>query len=91
MTNMNSVTLPIGSISVINKIERDIGLISGIFGNSGGKSKDFVGIAKLFLANRIEDTVSVHQLLPTSTTEKFELLGIKKNLQKDRFTGPFKR
>ena len=75
---MNSVTLPIGSISVIDKIERDIGLISGIFTNSGGKSKDFVGIAKLFLANRIEDTVSVHQLLPTSTTEKFELLGIKK-------------
>ena len=63
---MNSVTLPIGSISVIDKIEKDIGLISGIFGTSGGKSKDFVGIAKLFLENRIEDTVSVHQLLPTS-------------------------
>ena len=74
---MNSVTLPIGSISVIDKIEKDIGLISGIFGNSGGKSKDFKGIAKLFLANRIEDTVSVHRLLPTSTHEKFELLGIK--------------
>ncbi len=73
---MNSVTLPIGSISVIDKIEKDIGLISGIFGNSGGKSKDFVGIAKLFLANRIEDTVSVHQLLPTSSKEKLGLLGI---------------
>ena len=33
---MNSVTLPMGSISVIDKIEKDIGLISGIFGNSGG-------------------------------------------------------
>ena len=73
---MNSVTLPIGSISVIDKIEEDTGLISGIFRNSGGKSKDFVGIAKLFLANRIEDTVSVHQLLPTSSKEKLGLLGI---------------
>jgi transposase len=73
----NNVTLPLGSISLIDKIEKEIGLISGIFGNSGGKSKDFVGIAKLFLANRIEDTVSIHQLLPTSSPEKLELLGIK--------------
>ena len=69
---MNSVTLPIGSISVIDKIEKDLGLISGIFWNSGGKSKDFVGIAKLLLANRIEDTVSVHKLLPTSSKEKLD-------------------
>ena len=73
---MENVTLPLGSISVIDKVEKDIGLISGIFGNSGGRSKNFVGIAKLFLANRIEDTVSVHQLLPTSAPEKFGLLGI---------------
>ena len=76
---MDNVTLPIGSIATIDKIERDIGLISGVFRNTGGKSKDFVGIAKLFLANRIEDTVSVHQLLPTSSKEKFELLGIKED------------
>ncbi len=73
----NNVTLPLGSISVIDKVEKDIGLISGIFGNSGGRSRDFVGIAKLFLANRIEDTVSVHRLLPTSSSEKLELLGIR--------------
>ena len=72
----NNVTLPLGSISLIDNIEKEIGLISGIFGNSGGRSKDFIGIVKLFLTNRIDDTVSVHQLLPTSTQEKFELLGI---------------
>jgi hypothetical protein len=43
----NNVTLPLGSISVIDKVEKDIGLISGIFGNSCGRSRDFVGIAKL--------------------------------------------
>ncbi len=74
---MENVTLPLGSISVIDKVEKDIGLISGIFGNSGGRSRDFVGIVKLFLANRIDDTVSVHRLLPTSSSEKLELLGIK--------------
>lgn len=75
---MNSVTLPIGSIYVIDKIENDLGLIPGIFGNSGGRSKDFVGIAKFLLVNRIEDTVSVHQLLPTSSKERLELLGVSK-------------
>jgi len=74
---MKNITLPLGSISLIDKIEKEIGLISGIFGNSGGKSKDFEGIAKLFISNRIDDTVSVHQLLPTSAQEKLELLGIK--------------
>lgn len=38
---MNSVTLPLGSIAVIDKIEKAIELISGIFRNAGGKSKDF--------------------------------------------------
>ena len=71
----NNVTLPLGSISLIDNIEKEIGLISGIFGNSSGRSKDFVGIVKLFLTNRIDDTVSVHQLL-ISTQEKSELLGI---------------
>jgi transposase len=72
----NNVTLPLGSISLIDKIEKEIGLISGIFGNAGGKSKNFLGIAKLLLCNRLEDTVSIHQIAPTSTKEKFELLGI---------------
>ncbi len=75
---MNSITLPLGSIVAMDKIDIDIGLISGIFRNSGGRSKDFEGIAKLFLANRIEDTVSVHQLLPSSSKEKLRLLGIEK-------------
>ncbi len=77
---MNSITLPIGSISVIDKIEKDFGLISGIFENAGGKSKNFFGTAKLLLCNRIEDTVSVHQIMPTSPKEKFELLGIKREV-----------
>jgi len=65
---------------LLDKIEKDIGFISGIFGNTGGKSKNFIGIIKLFISNRIEDTVSVHQLLPTSPKEKLELLGIKGNI-----------
>lgn len=74
---MENVTLPLGSISIVDKVEKEIGLISAVFGNAGGKSKNFLGIAKLLLCNRLEDTVSVHRIVPTSSKEKFELLGIK--------------
>ena len=36
---MNSVTLPIGSISIMDKIDREYGLISSIFGKAGGMEK----------------------------------------------------
>ncbi len=73
-----NVTLPIGSISIVEKIEKDFGLVSGIFDGISGRSKEFKGIVKLLLVNRIEDAVSVHQILPTSSIERFELLGMKK-------------
>ena len=73
----DNVTLPIGSLSLINKIQSDYSLVSGIFGNAGGRSHNFLGIAKLLISNRIDNTVSVHQILPMSSTERFELLGIK--------------
>ena len=73
----NNVTIPIGSISLIDKIESDYGLISGIFGKTGGKTRNFIGAAKLLLCNRIDGAVSIHQILPMSSVERFALLGIK--------------
>ena len=35
---MKNVTLPLGSISIIDKIEMEYGLISGIFGKTGGRT-----------------------------------------------------
>ena len=72
----NNVTLPLGSLSVIDKIESDYGLISGISGKVGGKSRNFVGMVKPLLCNRMDDAVSVHQILPMSSEERFGLLGI---------------
>ncbi|MCL5094878.1 MAG: hypothetical protein M1168_02765 [Candidatus Marsarchaeota archaeon] len=43
----NNTTLPLGSISIIDKIEKDFGLISGIFGKAGGKTRNFVGTLKV--------------------------------------------
>ena len=72
----DTVTLPIGSLSVMDKIESDYGLISGIFGKTGGRTRNFVGAVKLLLCNRMDDAVSVHQILPMSSEERFGLLGI---------------
>ncbi len=80
MTNMNSVTLPLGSISIMDKIDREYGLISSIFGKAGGRSRNFVGAVKLLLCNRMDDAVSVHQILPMSSDERFGLLGLKEGI-----------
>jgi len=70
----NSISL--GGIGIIDKVEKDFGLVSGIFKGIGGKSKDFEGRVKLLLHNRLTYAVSVHQILPTSSDELFELLGM---------------
>ncbi len=77
---MNNVTLPIGGISIIDKIDMDYGLISGIFGKAGGRTRNFVGAVKFLLCNRMDNAVSVHQILPMSSNERFGLLGIKEGI-----------
>ena len=72
----NNVTLPLGSISLIDKAEKNYGLISGIIGKAGGRSRNFVGTVKLLLCNRMDDAVSMHRILPISSDERFGLLGI---------------
>ncbi len=72
----DNVTLPLGGIAITDKMEPDHGLISGIFGKAGGKSRNFVGTVKLLLCNRIDDAVSVHRILPMSSDERLGLLGI---------------
>ena len=68
-----------GSLAVLQQIEKEYGFISGIFGNVPTRHKDFVGQAKLLLYNRLNESVSVHQILPTSQSDLFELLGMSKN------------
>ena len=76
----DNVTLPLGSIAITDKIESDYGLISGIFGKAGGRSRNFVGMVKLLLCNRMDNAVSIHQILPMSSEERFGLLEINENI-----------
>lgn len=74
---MKSNTLSLGGVSLIDKVEKDFGLISGVFGGLTKKAKDFEGRIKVLLYNRLTHAVAVHQILNTYPSEAFELLGMK--------------
>lgn len=74
---MISNNLPLGGIAILDKVEKEYSFVSKIFKGVAGKSKDFEGRVKVLLHNRLTHAVSIHQILPTSSPELFELLGMK--------------
>ena len=76
ITSNKNMSFAAGSLAVLQQIEKKYGFISGMFGNVPTRHKDFVGQAKLLLYNRLNESVSVHQILPTSQSDLFELLGM---------------
>jgi transposase len=74
---MKANTFSLGGISLIDKVEKDFGLVSGVFEGVTKKAKDFQGRVKLLLYNRLTHGVSIHQILETYPRESFELLGLK--------------
>ena len=78
IASLRNMSFSVGSIGVLQKMEKEYGLISGIFGNAPTRHKDFLGQANLLLYNRLNESVSVHQILPTSPSDLFEILGMTK-------------
>jgi len=76
ITSLRNMSFSVGSIGVLQKMEKEYGLISGIFGNAPTRHKDFLGQVKLLLYNRLNESVSVHQIMPTSPSDLFEILGM---------------
>jgi len=74
---MKANTLSLGGIALLDKADKDFGLVSGIFGGVAGRIEDFAGRVKLLLYNRLSFAVSVHRILETYPGEALELLGIK--------------
>lgn len=71
--NMKNTTTPLGGIAIIDKVEKDFGLISSVFG--GIMSPAYIGRMKLLLNNRLTFATSVHQVLPTVSEDTCALLG----------------
>lgn len=62
---------------MIDKAEKDFGLVSGVFDGISERVKDFKARVKLLLYNRLTHAVSVHKILETYPGEVHELLGFK--------------
>ncbi len=52
-TQTTAVTLPLGGITLIDKVEKDFGLISGVFSCISSKARNFEARVKLLLYNRL--------------------------------------
>ena len=73
-THTIAKTIPLGGITLIDKAEKDFGLISGVFSCVSNRAKDLEARGKLLLYNRLTHAVSVHRILETYPEEVFEIL-----------------
>jgi len=62
-THTIAKTLPLGGITLIDKVEKDFGLISKVFSRISNRAKDLEARVKLLLYNRLTQAVSVHRIL----------------------------
>ena len=73
---MKNTSISLGSIVLIDKVEKRFNVFSELFSGLGGKSKDFVGCVKLHVYNRLTHSVSTHQILETYPEELAPYLGM---------------
>lgn len=72
---MKNITTPLGGICMVDKVEKDFGLISSVFG--GVLNSDYIGRVKLLLNNRLTYSMSVNQIMSVTPPETCLLLGTK--------------
>jgi len=73
-----NVTFSIGNVALIDKVDEELnGYFHRIFNGLAGKAQDFVPCAKLLIANRLGDCLSVSRLNDISE-EYFNRLGFSK-------------
>ena len=75
--SMKNITTPLGGIALIDKVEKEYGLITELFSNIG-ESKDFVGRVKVHLNNRLTHSVSVLQIPNLIDSEILSYFGLSK-------------
>jgi len=74
----NNVNFPIGSIVLIDKIDKNFGFFNSLFGKIGGKARGYKEIVKVLMYNKMTHSVSVNQILNIYPEEAFEQLKMKK-------------
>lgn len=68
----------IGSVALIEKVNDEYRFFSRIFTRVGGKARNLISSAKLFMYNRLDECFSINQIVRGYSPELFELLKFKK-------------
>ena len=72
-----NVTVSIGSLALIDKINDEYNFFARIFSGLNGKAKNLVQSTKLFIYNRLNECFATNNLLTGYSGELFELLKFK--------------
>lgn len=74
---MENVSFSFGPIALMNKIESRFHLFEVIFKGLGGKAKNLKESAKLFIYNKLAESVSINRIQEIYPYQLFEQLGFK--------------
>jgi len=74
---IENVNFPIGSIVLLDKIEKDYGFFAFMFKDIGGKAKNFKETVKSLIYNKLTESLSINQIPKVYPRETFEYLGLK--------------
>src|SRR3989338_1561797 len=72
-----NVSFSFGPIALMNKIEKKFNFFEIIFRGLGGKAKYLAESAKLFVYNKLADSVSINQILELYSFELLQEIGFK--------------
>ena len=72
-----NISIPLGSIVMLKKVEKHYGLFRSLFDEIKGKSTSFIPLTKVLTCNKLTHSVSVHQINNTYPLEFMRQLGLK--------------
>ena len=72
-----NVSFSFGPIALMNKIDKKFNFFEIIFRGLGGKAKNLKESAKLFIYNKLAESVSINQILELYSFELFNEIGFK--------------
>ena len=72
-----NISIPLGSIVMLKKVEKHYGLFHSLFDGIKGKSTFFIPLTKVLTCNKLTHSVSVHQINNTYPLEFMQQLNLK--------------
>src|SRR3989338_9876260 len=73
----NNVAVNIGCVALIEKVNDEYQFFPRIFNAVGGKARNLIQSTKLFMYNRLDECLSINQMVSGYSSELFELLKFK--------------